>query len=117
MKQKVALYEILSGEDRWQYLCEATDYKENDESYIRISNIVEVEFEMIDDALIVPKKIQKLREERADAIAIFDEKISKLMAIPHMLSAAFEGLDGSVVDDEDETPLPDAKPFLDTDRE
>jgi hypothetical protein len=78
---QVALYEILDNAERYQYLEEADEYQESNKRYIRISNIVEVEFDMIDDAFIVPKKVEALRAEKAAAAAKFDEKIGKLLAI------------------------------------
>jgi hypothetical protein len=80
-KMQVALYEILDNAERYQYLEEADEYQESNKRYIRISNIVEVEFDMIDDAFIVPKKVEALRAEKAAAAAKFDEKIGKLLAI------------------------------------
>jgi hypothetical protein len=91
MKQKIALYEIRTNEDRWQYLKEATEYHENEKSYIRVSNIVEVEFEMIDDSLIIPKKVEALRAEKAAKAAEYDEKIGKLLAITHQPDGEEEG--------------------------
>ena len=81
---KVALYEILNNVDRYQYLKEATDWTEKDESYIRISDIVDIPFVMIDDALIIPRKVAKIREDKVEAMAVFDNNIAKLMAITYV---------------------------------
>jgi hypothetical protein len=88
---KIALYEILDNAERYQYLEEATEFQEANTRYIRISNIIKVDFEMIDDALIIPKKVEAIRAEKAVAMEKFDEKIAKLQAITYQPDGEEEG--------------------------
>ena len=80
---KIALYELAANEARYKYLHEAIDYREKDTSYIRVSNIIEVPFEIVDDAIIIPQKVTALRAEKEIVSKEFDEKIAKLLAIEH----------------------------------
>ncbi|KKL91454.1 hypothetical protein LCGC14_1894520 [marine sediment metagenome] len=80
---KIALYELAANESRFKFLNEAVAYKEKDADYIRVSNIIEVPFEMIDDAIIIPQKVTALRAEKAVVSKEFDEKIANLLAIEH----------------------------------
>ncbi len=109
---EVALYEILTDVHRYQYLNEATKYQEKNEQYIRISNIVEIEFEMIDEAFIIPKKVDKLRAEKAVAAEEFDEKIGKLLSITHQPDAEEELFEPAFGEPEKDSVDP-TEPFLD----
>ena len=102
---KVAIYEILSDIHRYKYVKEADDYTEKSESYIRITDIKEVDFEMTDDAFIIPKKVEALRAEKGRVAADFDEKIGKLLAITHETS--------SLPDVEQDAEPEATKPYLD----
>ena len=50
---KIALYEILDIPERYQYIKEATEDAEKDESYIRVSDIRTVDFKITDDAITI----------------------------------------------------------------
>ncbi len=80
---KVARYEILNDASRFVYLHEVSDYYEEGDGYIRVSDIVDADFVMVDDALIIPRKVDALRAEKAIQAAEFDEKIAKLLSITH----------------------------------
>ena len=80
---KIALYELTASDSRYRFLSEATEYKEKDTDYIRVSNIIDTPFEMIDDAIIIPQKVTALRAEKAVVSKEFDEKIANLLAIEH----------------------------------
>ena len=80
---KIALYELAANNARHKYAHEATNYREKDTSYIRVSNIIDVPFEIVDDAIIIPQKVTALRAEKAVVSKDFDEKIAKLLAIEH----------------------------------
>ena len=83
-RMKIALYEIKTNVDRYQYLEKVEDYRENEtSSYVRISNVVEIEFDMVPDSQIIPVKIEALRAEKGKMTAKFDEEIGKLLAITH----------------------------------
>ena len=80
---RIALYETAESSARYQYLHEVTDYMENDEDYIRASDIVEVDFNMISDTVIIPKKVNALKAKKVIVGKEIDKEISKLLAITH----------------------------------
>ncbi len=108
---KVAIYEILSDIHRYKYVKEADDYAEKSESYIRVTDIKEVDFEMTDDAFIIPKKVEALRAEAGKVAAEFEEKIGKLLAITHQPEEDNEPLFGIDVKQDAEGEA--TKPYLD----
>ena len=118
---KIAIYEILSDVHRYKYVKEADDYAESNESYVRVTDIKEVDFEIIDDAFIIPKKVEALRAEKGRISAEFDDKIGRLLAITHEPEKEEEGSFFAVGDDET-SPFPETEqeaepeatePFLD----
>ncbi len=80
---RIALYERAESSSRYQYLYEVTDYMENDEDYIRASDIVEVDFVIINDVLIISKKVNALKAKKVIISKEIDKEISKLLAITH----------------------------------
>lgn len=89
---KIALYEYLPGDSRVPGLHKAEPWMEEEDSdFLLISNIIEVEFQMIDDALIIPKKVKALEIEKEKFNAKINERISKLMALPHLPQGEEEG--------------------------
>ena len=80
---RIALYETTDSSARYQYLHEATDYMEDDKDYIRVSDIVEIDFVMIDDTVIIPQKVKALKAKKVIMGKKIDKEISKLLVITH----------------------------------
>ena len=80
---RIALYEEADSSGRYSYLYEATGYMENDKDRIRVSDIVEIDFVMIDDAIIIPQKVNALKAKKIIMGKEIDKEISKLLAITH----------------------------------
>ena len=80
---KIALYEIADNVERYQYLEETTEDREKDETYIRISDIHDIDFKMVDDSTIIPLKVKALRVGKTLMMKDIDDKIAKLQAITH----------------------------------
>ncbi len=80
---RIALYEEADSSGRYSYLHEATDYMEDNKDYIRASDIVEIDFNMISDAVIIPKKVNALKAKKVMIGKGIDKEISKLLAITH----------------------------------
>ena len=85
---KIALYKHLEYGGSDPHV--ADDWAESSEEYLRLTNIVDVDFVEVSKDETVPKEIDYLRNEikKADAlhgIAIekIETKISKLLAITH----------------------------------
>ena len=80
---EIALYELRADENRYKYIKEVTDWAEKDDSYIRVSDVVDVLFVMVDDSITIPIKVEALKIEKVLIAKEFDKKISKLLAIEH----------------------------------
>jgi len=80
---KVALYEIRASEARYKYVKEVTEWTEEDKGYLRVSDIVDVAFIEVEDAIIIPQKVAALRAEKVQVAQEFEDKIAKLQAITH----------------------------------
>ena len=80
---KVALYETAGSSTRYKHLNEAAGYMEGNKDYIRASDIVEVDFNMISDAVIIPQKVNALKAKKVIIGKEIDKEISKLLAITH----------------------------------
>ncbi len=80
---RIALYEEADSSGRYSYLYEATSYMENDKDRIRVSDIVEIDFVMIDDAIIIPQKVKALKAKKVIMGKEIDKEISKLLVITH----------------------------------
>ena len=80
---RVALYETAGSSTRYKHLNEATGYMEGNKDYIRVSDIVEVDFVIINDVLIIPKKVNALKAKKVIIGKEIDKEISKLLAITH----------------------------------
>ena len=80
---KIALHEIANSSGRHPFLYKVTDYQENNKEYIRISDIIEVDFVMIDDTVIIPQKVNALKAKKVIMGKEIDKEISKLLAITH----------------------------------
>lgn len=84
---KIALSTLFNGSEiprEWD------DWMDDDEDYIRTSEIVEIEFTPLPDEDVVPKKlavinnqINQVRVEMGQKIAKLKEERSKLLAITH----------------------------------
>ena len=81
---KVALYNWDGSVQVW----EANDYRENDKSMVRTTEITDVEFVDLPRSEVVPKQVAKLEEQKTEtriafqaAINLLDDKISRLLAI------------------------------------
>ena len=80
---RIALYETADNSGRYKHLGKVTDYMEDDKDYIRVSDIVEVDFNMISDAVIIPQKVNALKAKKVIMGEKIDKEISKLLAITH----------------------------------
>lgn len=81
---KIALYEYARAEGRNNSPYEVVTWMEaKDSSYIRVSDIHEINFNTFDDSRIIPQKVKALKAKKAIQNAEIDEQISKLMAITH----------------------------------
>ena len=85
-EMKIAIYKtIQSGQEmEWQ----ATKYREEDESMVRVTEIVDIDFVRLSDDVIVPKQVAGLNKAKNAAdiahhavIKIIDDKIANLLAI------------------------------------
>lgn len=83
-KMRLALYEIKTNSERFHYIHEFSERKEeSDSSYVRISNIVEVEFQLKPDEEIIPIKVNALRAEKQKMEIRFEQEIGKLLSITY----------------------------------
>ena len=83
---KIALYKSVETGNEMEW--EANEYRENDETMVRTSEIVEIDFVRLPDDVVVPRQVAGLEKAKAAAdiahqvvIKVIDEKISKLLAI------------------------------------
>ena len=83
---KIAMYEFFGS----QTIYEVTQWRENDEDYIRLSKPVEVEFTKLPERVTVPLKVEAIqrtinaaREEFNERIAKLEFEKAKLLAIAH----------------------------------
>lgn len=83
---KIALLELWGGDPSPH---EVNDINEKDPDYVRVSEIVEINFVLQPDEIVVPLKLAAL-EERSDAIreeaerklGLIEEQRKKLLALP-----------------------------------
>lgn len=89
---KIAKYKLfgsITRVDCWD------DFMEADKDYVRMSEVIEVEFVDLSPEVTIPPQIEcidagiaKLRAEVAEKIARLEDEKSKLLAITHQPEAA-----------------------------
>ena len=83
---KYAIYQIFGSE----LVTEHREWMESDDDYIRLSEIIEIDFPMLPKEEVVPKqvkliddKIEKARARFQQAISELEDKKSRLLAITY----------------------------------
>jgi hypothetical protein len=84
---QVALASLFNGSDSAR---EWDDWMEDDGDYIRTSEVMEIEFVLLLDEVVVPKQIERLdaaidtvRSEMLTKIGYLEDTKAKLLAITH----------------------------------
>ena len=81
-KMTVGLFDRKNSNYSSPFIMEINKYNlSKDSEYILLSSKEEVEFQFRHQAVVVNEKVEYLRAMKAEAMAEFDEKISKLLAL------------------------------------
>lgn len=88
---KIAIYK-RTGDIEYEVVGEVLDWREESVDMVRLSQPVEVEFEMLPPEEVVPQEIEALQKLKAyehaqylRKAATIDDQISKLQAITHQV--------------------------------
>ena len=87
---KIAKYKRIDEIGDWEQVIEARDYMEDSETWVRLTEVMEVEFTYLPPEQTVQKQVDALNEQKEnervrhmEVLAGFDERISKLQAITY----------------------------------
>lgn len=81
-KMQIGLFDRKDANYSSPFIMEINEYNMSEDSeYLLISSKEEVEFQFRHQAVIVSKKVEYLQAMKASAMAEFDERISKLLAL------------------------------------
>ncbi len=81
---KIAMYETISGS---AFPLEVTDYIEGNDEYIRISEIIEINFKDLPDKDVMNNKIKSIDKKINETLAEHNIRINNLKDIKNKLLA------------------------------
>lgn len=71
---KVAIYKAFGQEAPW----EADEYRERSDAYVRLSEIAEVDFQLLPPEVTVPRELAALDRAEVELRDKFNEKLAEL---------------------------------------